>query len=316
MWDFFHFLVGLIEREDINIVHSNHPYTNGLISLICSKLTNIPLCVSMRVCLRGDGDLAVKEPGPKVFGSPKLARKVERLVFSQADMITPTNESRARYAIKHGAKPERIRLDPFPLNLSKFPHLPDLTLKQELGIEDKKVISFAGRLVMTNYVNDIIQIAYKVCQRKKDVIFLIVGDGEERKFLEELTHSLGLDMNLKFLGMQHWERAMQIRLISDVSLCLMAGNSLVEAAVAATPLIAYDVDWHYELVRNGETGFLLPEGDIDGVAEAIITLLDNPELAKRLGQNVRKLAVERHSIEKVRQIRINFYGELIHKTRG
>jgi len=139
----------------------------------------------------------------------------------------------------------------------------------------------------------------------------MVGDGEERESLEDLTHSLGLDNSVMFLGMQPWRRAMQIRLLSDVSLCLMAGNSLVEAAVATTPLIAYDVDWHYELVKNTDTGFLLPEVDNEGAAEAVIRLLDDPELAKKLWQNARKLAIERHSIEKVRQIKIDFYEELM-----
>jgi len=314
LWDFFHYCVKLIKEEEINVIRSNNPFTSAAIAFMCSKLTRTPFCVA----IRHDFDLTAKytspENMPKVLDSKWLAAVIQRLVLSRADMITPTSENRARYAIRHGAKREKIRIDPFRIDPAKFSQ-PDPGLKKELGIEGKKVISFVGRLVSYNYVSDIIHIAAKVCQQRKDAIFLVVGDGEERKSLEDLTRSLGLDENVKFLGMQPWDKAMQIRLASDVSLCLMAGNSLVEAAVAATPLISYDVDWHSELVRNGETGFLLPEGDIDGVAEAIIKLLDDPELARRLGQNARKLAIERHSADKVRQIRISFYEELLQRDK-
>lgn len=313
LWDFFHLLVNLVRKENINIIRSNHPFINGLIVLICSKLTNTPSCVS----IRADFDLTRthgRRYYPTVLGSQRLARRVETFTLSHASRVIATNESRARYGIKHGANPGKIKLIPFEIDNSKFPQ-PNPTLKKELGIEGKKVISFVGRLVSYNYVADVIQIASKVCRQRKDAIFLIVGGGEERKSLEELTHNLGLDDSVRFLGMQVWQKAMQIRLISDVSLCLVAGNSLVEAAIAATPLVSYDVDWHYELVKNGETGFLLPEGDVDGVAEAIIRLVDDPELAKRMGQNARKLATERHSIEKVRQIKIDFYEELMRRAK-
>jgi len=314
LWDFFHYCVRLIKDEGISIIRSNNPFTSAAVAFMCSRLTRTPFCVAVR----HDFDLTAKctrpEKLPTVLGSKWLAGAVQRFVLPRADRVIPTNESRARYAIRHGARPERIRIDPFRIDPARFPQ-PDPNLKKELGIEGKKVISFVGRLVSYNYVSDAIQIAAKVCHQRKDVIFLMVGDGEERESLEDLTRSLGLGNSVRFLGMQPWQRAMQIRLISDVSLCLMAGNSLVEAAVAATPLIAYDVDWHYELVKNSETGFLLPEGDIEGVAEAIIKLLDEPELAKRLGRNARKLAIERHSIEKVRQNRIKFYEELMRRVR-
>ncbi|MFC1871154.1 glycosyltransferase family 4 protein [Chloroflexota bacterium] len=310
LWDFFHYCVKLIKNEEINIIRCNNPFTSAAIAFTCSRLTSTPFCVGVR----HDFDLTAKytkpEKLPTVLGSKWLAGAVQRFVLSRADRVIATNESRAKYAIKHCARRERIRIDPFRIDPTRFPQ-PNPALKKELGIEGKKVVSFVGRLVSYNYVSDIIHLAATVCLQRRDTVFLMVGDGDEREDLEELRHSLGLDGIVKFLDMQKWQKAMQIRLLSDVSLCLMAGNSLVEAAVAATPLVAYDVDWHYELVKNDETGFLLPEGDIDGVAEAISKLLDDPKLAKKLGQNARILAIERHSTERVRRIRIELYEELI-----
>ncbi len=314
LWHFFHYCVGLIKAEEIKIIRGGNPFTSGLIAMVCSKLTNTPFCAYVR----HEFDVTIKytslEKLPTVFGSKRLARVVQRLVMSRADRVVATSESRARYAIRHGARRERIRIEPFRIDPTNFPQ-PNKALEKELGLEGKKIISFVGRLVSYNYVNDVIHIAERIYQQREDTIFLMVGDGEERRSLEELSCNLGLEDSVRFLGMQEWQKAMQIRLLSDVSLCLMAGNSLVEAAVAATPLVAYDVDWHYELVKNGETGFLLPEGDIDGATEAILKLLDDPELAKRMGQNAKTLAIDRHSNEKVRQIRKGIYEELMRRVK-
>ena len=309
-WDFFHYCIRLIKYEKITVIRSNNPFTSGLIAYFCARLTRTPFCAA----IRQDFDLIAKYKKnhelPSILGYRSLAKPVQRFVLSHADRIIPTNESRAQYAKKYGAKSEKIRLDPFPIDPAIFPKINSL-LKKELGIQGKRIVSFVGRLVKDNYIFDVVKIAAKICQQRDDVVFLIVGDGVELNSIVNFSNSLMLGGNIRFLGMQKWEKAIEIRQISDVSLVLKAGNSLVEAAIAGCPLIAYDVDWHYELVRNGETGFLLPEGDVDGVVESINKILLDFELKKRLGDNARKLAIKHHGIDKIRQIKINFYNELL-----
>jgi len=308
-WGLLSFSTKLIRKENISIVRSTAPHPAGLIGLICSKLTGVPFCVSIHADY--DQRYKISAHAPVYFGSRKLAKKLERFVLSHARMVMPIRESLAKYAINYGAKPEAIRVIPHGIDLAPFLKKPDMELKKELGIEGKKVISFVGRLAPDNYVKDVVEIASQVCQRQKDAVFLMVGDGGERENLEQLSDDLGLNRNVKFLGYQPWHRVAQIRLVSDVSLCLMAGFTLIEAAAAGTPMVAYDVEWHYELVRNNETGFLVPEGDIEGATNAIITLLDSPEFAQRLGENARKLAIERHSLENTSKIKVKWYEELL-----
>lgn len=310
LWSLISFSINLIRRENIAIVRSNGPYLTGLIGLACSKLTNIPFCISLHT----DYDLMERigtELAPGFLGSRKLAKKLRRFVLSHTRMVMPIRDSLAHYAIKNGAKPESIRVIPHGIDPSPFLKSPDPKIRKGLGIEGKKVVSFVGRLSKGNYSADAVEIASEVCRQRQDVAFLMVGDGRERAYLEGLIQNYGLNNNIKFLGFQPRTRVAQIRLISDVSLCLMAGLSLIEAAAAGTPLVSYDVDWHYELVRDSETGFLLPEGDIQGAANAVIRLLDNSELSKRLGENARRLAMERHSLENTSKVKIKWYEELI-----
>jgi glycosyltransferase involved in cell wall biosynthesis len=308
LWSLIAFTVSLIRKKDINIIRSTSPHLAGLIGLICSKLTRTPFCVS----IHADYDLQYKIfKQPKILGSHKLDKRLEKFVLSYAKMVMPISKYVAEYAIKSGARPESIRLIPHGIEPAPFLQSPDMGFKRELGIEDKKVVSFVGRLAKDNYVKDVVEIASQVCQRQKNVVFLMVGDGEERENLKQLSKALGISKNVRFLGYQPNNRVAQIMLVSNVNLCPLSGFSLIEAAISGKPVVAYDVEWHSELIKNNETGFLIPEGDIEGAANAILKLLDNPELAKKLGENARKLAIEKHSLENTSKIKIKCYEELI-----
>lgn len=302
-------LMFIVKREQITLLRATSPYIVGLLGLILSRLTRVPFCVS----IHADYDLGyqVAGTGPVLFGSRKLAKRLERFVLSHAKMVMPISEHVAKYAISSGARPESIRIIPHGIEPTPFSQPPDLEIKRELEIEDKKVISFVGRLAPDNYVKDVVEIASEVCQSRKDALFLMVGDGRERENLEQLTQDLGLNKNIRFLGYQPQDRVAQIMLLSDVNLCPLSGFSLIEAAMSGKPIVAYDVEWHSELVKNNEAGFLVPEGDIKGAANAIVKLLDDPELSQRLGENAKKLAIERHSLENTSKIKVKCYEELL-----
>jgi glycosyltransferase involved in cell wall biosynthesis len=138
----------------------------------------------------------------------------------------------------------------------------------------------------------------------------MVGDGPEKSNLEAKCTELNLTTAVRFVGFQTKENIPTIRMMADVNLCLMAGFSLIEACASGRPVVAYDVDWHSELIKDGETGRLVPVGQVEAVAEAICDLLDNPEKSASMGQKARELAFERHAIENTDQMKIRAYEEL------
>jgi glycosyltransferase involved in cell wall biosynthesis len=77
----------------------------------------------------------------------------------------------------------------------------------------------------------------------------------------------------------------------------MGGVSLIEAAAAGAALVSYDVEWHREIVLDGETGCLLRENDVDGAAAAIAGLLDDPARARAMGHRAQTLALARHGLD-------------------
>jgi len=104
---------------------------------------------------------------------------------------------------------------------------------------------------------------------------------------------------------------MDLRRVSEVSLCLMAGFSLIEACAAKRLIISYDVEWHSELVKNNETGFLIKEHDVDAVVNALDWLLEHPVKSEAMGQKEKALAFERHDLENTSAIKTKFYSEIL-----
>ena len=128
---------------------------------------------------------------------------------------------------------------------------------------------------------------------RQDVKFVTVGDGETLEAMKALVSDAG--DRVQFLG----RRRDIEKITSSFSIGVLAtftegiSNSIMEYMVMAKPVVVTDCDGSRELVREGETGFLVPPGDYVLLAEKIGFLLDNPDEARRMGQAGRK-HIEQH----------------------
>jgi glycosyltransferase involved in cell wall biosynthesis len=113
----------------------------------------------------------------------------------------------------------------------------------------------------------------------------IIGDGERRDELEQLSTDLGLRDAVRFHGLQEDVRPFLAGVDAFVLSSVSEGIALtlLEAMAAALPVVATDVGGNREVVIPGETGFLVPARDPVALARALITLLGDPERAHRFG---------------------------------
>ena len=124
---------------------------------------------------------------------------------------------------------------------------------------------------------------------------LIVGDGEERTNLEEQSRSLGLDGLVSFVGSVPQAEVQNYLWAADVFLCVNelsnVGNPLLEAMIAGRCILTLDEGDTRDLIRDGETGILLPpEGEPTAIASALAALAKDPERRRRLGNAALRLA--------------------------
>ena len=307
----------LVKKYRIDIIRATDPYWMGLIAYICARLCKIPFCISIHADYDKRMQLDKNISLSTVFGSYKLAKLLERFILSKANKVMPIRETLAVKAAANGAATEKIRLIPHGIDLTVFHSLPENNIRQLFNIDpDKKIISFVGRLSKDNYVDDIIAIVKKLENRRKDFLLIMVGGGKEEPEIKARVASNDvLKKHILLTGFQPRNICIDLRRISDVSLCLMAGFSLIEACAAECPVVSYDIEWHSELVKNKETGYLLEEHDVDGVVEALDWLLNHPIESKAMGQKAKSLAFKRHDFKDTSEIKIRCYSEILSMNR-
>jgi len=197
---------------------------------------------------------------------------------------------------------------PHGIDFSKYDVINENRDRHQRIENDKKIISFVGRLSKENYVHHFPEIIEKLLTKRADFLLALAGDGELRTSLEEqIKNSSFPKSHLMLLGFQDQEECLSLRKASDIC----GGFSLIEACAAARPVVAYAVEWHSELVINNVTGFLIDENDTDRVALVIDQLLSDQAAANRMGKKAAELARKKHDIRLTSEIKTECYNELL-----
>lgn len=137
---------------------------------------------------------------------------------------------------------------------------------------------------------------------------LVVGDGPERYRMQTLANDVDLADRLIWLGsradVEGWLAATDVFVhTSDFE---GMPNAVMEAMAMGLPVIASDVDGNRELIRDGINGYLLAPGDVIGFARRIDQIIDNPELADRLGEQAHRDVLQHFDMPRM----INAYHQL------
>lgn len=300
-----------IKKEKISIIRATDPYYMGLIAFYYSRLLKIPFVVSVH----SDYDKGAELGGQtfRVFGSRNMAKKIEKFVYRKADKVLPIREYLKKKIIsEYGISGNKIDIFPHGISFKEFNNTRAIDIYENFQISNnKKIISFVGRMSNENYVYDILEIAKKLSEYRNDFIILIIGAGNEYENIARTVKNERLSEIIKLTGFQPKEIVVNVRRQSYLSLCLMAGFSLIEACAAAKPVVSYDIEWHSELVKDDRTGYLARENDIKSVVEKINYLLDNEEISKNIGKNARELAVKNHDIINTTKIKQKIYKEVL-----
>jgi glycosyltransferase involved in cell wall biosynthesis len=153
---------------------------------------------------------------------------------------------------------------------------------------------YVGRLKRYKGIGLAIQ-ALAIARRKRpDLRLEIAGTGDHRPELERLAASLELQKAAVFHGFVSEERKIDLMRAAWANVFPSPkegwGITVIEAAACGTPSLASDSPGLRDSVRHGETGFLVPHGDVQGLAARMIEIADSPPLVARLGERARRFA--------------------------
>lgn len=183
------------------------------------------------------------------------------------------------------------------VELGRFSEKPGdiAAIRREMGLPpDAFVVGTTGRLTAVKGHIHMLRAAAAILEDRKDIYFVLLGDGELREALHSYAEQSAILRYVKFLG---WR--------SDVASALSAfdvfvfpslnegmGKAVVEAMAMGKPVIASDIGGIPDLVVQGKNGLLVPPAQSPALAQAVLELYGNPDKRARMGEAGRQMAAE------------------------
>jgi colanic acid biosynthesis glycosyl transferase WcaI len=243
-------------------------------------------------------DIAIetgKVKSPLLIGA---ARAAERMAYRRSDLTIVLSEGFKRQLMDKGVPAERIAVIPVWLDPDEIRPLGrDNAWRREQGIGlDKFVVLYAGTIGVVSGAAMVAEAAALLCDRP-EILFLFVGEGEEKAKVEARARELGL-VNMMFLPFQPRERLAEVQATADVGLVTLApgrGRTSVPSKVlgylaAGRPVIA-SVDGGSdtaEEIDGAGCGLVVPPADAKALADAVVHAASDPQGVERMGPAARR----------------------------
>ena len=263
----------LLKTTGADIVLSEYGTTGVLVWRACEAL-GLPLVVHFH--------------GYDASREEVLQRHAEeyRRMFDYASAIVVVSRAMREQVLRLGASPATIVLNPCSVDLEAF----------ALGTPDQSAPTFlaVGRLVEKKAPHLLVLAFAEVRKHVPTAKLRIIGDGELRKVVEDLVVGLGLRDAVDLRGAQSHdvvrEEMQNARAFVQHSVVASDGDSegtpvsVLEASASGLPVVSTEHAGIPDAVLNGETGYIVPERDVAGMAARMITLAQQPDRAAQLGR--------------------------------
>jgi len=263
----------LMREQHIEILQTTLFYAD-VIGAYAAALAKVPVVISWE---------AVTGPFRWYhFWSYQLAmKKIDRVVAVSEDI-------RQRVIRERKLSPDKVVTIHYGVDLNKFaPQTPGLQ-RSAIGVSDDQIV--LGTVARFDYPKGhkyLIAAAPAIVRQFPNVRFVLVGDGPLRQQVEDQIENLGMKEHFILLGFRR--DITQLLGLFDLfilpSLSEGLPNAVLEAMACSNPVVATAVNGVVEVVDHGQTGLLVPPGDPDRLAGAVIELLQSPDRMKQMGRN-------------------------------
>ena len=258
----------LAKEERFDLVHA-HVYASAAAAAIATVGTGVPLVVTEHT---------------EAIWRGRRARLVTRWFCRRASRVIAVSDAVKRRLVKQDdVPPEKIAVIPnaVPANPDSGSGTPPL--RDEL--RDRPLVGVLARLQPEKGVATFLKAGAHVAKVVPQACFIVVGDGPLRTELEVLVRRLCMEQNVRFLGFRSDPRALIELLEVLVVPSLTEGAPLVvlEAMAAGVPIVASAVGGIPDQIRHEGEGLLVPPGDPAALGDAVLKLLRDPGLARRMG---------------------------------
>lgn len=302
--EWFHLIVPFLGKQPYDIIHCQF----GMYALKGMVLRDIGAIKGKLVTSFRGFDISwyVQEYGEQVYNE----------LFKQGDFFLSNCEYFRRRVINLGCDEKKIVVLGSGINCERFffkPRFPD---------SDGKIrIATTGRLVEKKGMAYSIRAVAKLAQTHSNIEYNIIGDGILKTDLQNLIEELNVGHIIKLLGWKHQQEIIEILDKSHIFVATSVKakdgnqdapvNTLKEAMAMGLPVICTNHGGIPELVEDGISGFLVPERDVETLAEKIAYLCDRPEVWQQMGQAGRAYVEQHYDTNKLNDQLVQIYKQLL-----
>ena len=285
-------LVDTVKTHEIELLHVHYAIPHAYAGYMAKQMLkdqgiDLPIVTTLHGT---DVTLVGKHP----FYKPAVTFSI-----NHSDCVTSVSESLKQDTLNVFNVHKEIKVIPNFVDFSKHQHHDEDCQRSLIAQDDQKIITHISNFRKVKRIDDVIEVFYRI-QNEVNAILIMVGDGPERLKAMETCEKLGIESKVKFLGKSN--QVYQILCYSDLFILPSASESFglaaLEAMMMRVPVISTNVGGLPEVNIEGESGYLFELGDVEGMAQKSITLLNDEQKLEIMKDRAYTLA-RRFDIEAV-----------------
>ncbi|MEZ7196685.1 glycosyltransferase family 4 protein [Pseudodesulfovibrio karagichevae] len=239
---------------------------------------------------------------------------LDKVFLHFADHVVAVSDGQRRKILACGVRADKVSVIHNCIDVGNWCGLGTNNVRARLDIPaDAILVSTAGRLSPEKNQRMLLQAAERIVPEMDNVYFAVFGEGVLRGELEAECRKAGLEG--RFLLPGFWSDMVEVMQATDIftlpSLTEGLPNVVLEAFACSTPVVATSVGGTPELVRDGESGFLVEVGDVEGLAVRLLSLGRDEALRERMGSAGRDMVSRDFTYPRQAELYRELYGSLV-----
>ncbi|MBN1574754.1 MAG: glycosyltransferase [Deltaproteobacteria bacterium] len=290
---------GIIEGErKIDMVASQDPFATGLVAYLVKRRYGMPWACHVHADYL-ENRYWLSET---VFN--RIQNILGKFLIKRSDGVRAVSSLIKKNLIDMGMDKDRVFYATPAVETDLIPKdAPDKPLlKKRYGLEGRRVLLFVGRIDKQKNLPMLLAAFRSIKKRHGDVILLCVGGGKMVNEMRDMAADLGVEGSVRFTGPLRFDDLIDYYSLSDIFVLPSnyegTAKVLKEAALASLPLVSTMMSGADDVIVDGRSGFLVPVGDAEAFSERVMELLENPEMAEKMGRAVKERVLREFSYEK------------------
>lgn len=309
LWNIKNFIEG--NGIDIIHTHGSKPNAYGFAASRMTKKAIVATCHN-----RIENSLVSGDKGIGNYLSNRLYYSIDNSILPRFDKVIAVSEDVKRLLLENRIDGGRISVVYNGVDAGKFIDRDGGKIRAEFNIDkNTMIVGTVARLTQEKGLSNLLLAAKEVLNQFPDTIFMLAGDGPLRDDLIKKTAESGIKERVIFTGQRNDIPEVYSSLDIFVLPSLIEGLPMVllEAMAAGKPVIATRVGAIPGVIEDGKDGIIINPGDIGELKEAIISIMTDPELARRFSQNAFKKVSEQFSSDKMCSRHMEIYSDVLLK---